>query len=163
MLKKLVTKEVLTVLLFGLVALAFLIASFDYTPMASLFPKIISGAVLLLVLVYLAGHLLRARKDAGARPESPGGAEGGVKAGLSPKRHWSVFMLSMTAYALLVYGIGFVISTFLCSLGIPYLAGYRKTKVTFFYALGIAAAMALIAKMFDIPLPKGFLVDLLIG
>ena len=153
--------ELLVAAVFGIFAAAFLAQTWSYNPTAALFPRIVSAAVVLLVVYLISGRLLAARPK-GPRPAS--GDSSSAAAPEAPQRpatpvlNWPAALVSFVAYFLLIYLVGFGIATLFYGLAMPYLMGYRNRLVTIAFALSLSLALVLgFGRLFSVPLPKGIL------
>jgi len=113
-----------------------------YPRIPALFPRIVSGTVLLLSLYCLAGRVV-GRKVAVERP------------GRLP---WWLFALGMFGYLAAIYLVGFAVATF----GFLWLAahwlGEKRLLVGIRFALLVSAALVVGMKwLFRIPIPGGLL------
>ncbi len=139
----------------GIIAGAMLIMTAKLGRTASLFPKILSITIVVLVVYYIAEELYKQFK----KPAAQSSKEETPMAKETPKSgRWEVMLASMAVYLGLIYLIGFAAASFFYGVFLPYLGGYRQMKVTIPVALGMAALLVLIGKLFNIPLPMGLLI-----
>ncbi len=144
----------------GIIAGALLIMTAKLGRTASLFPKILSLTIIVLVVYYIVEELYKNFKQPAtlaSKEEAPGAKEAPMSG------RWEIMMASMAVYLGLIYLIGFAAASFFYGIFLPYLGGYRRMKVTIPVALGMAALLVLIGKVFNIPLPAGLLITSLIN
>lgn len=142
----------------GVISVAFLVMTRKLGRTASLFPRILSITIVVLVVYYIAEQLYlnyklatipsRDKKDQ-AKKEAEGDD---LKTG-----RWDIIMASFIIYIGLIYLIGFGMASFFYGIALPYCGGYRKMKVTIPVALGMAILLVVLGSLFHIPLPTGLL------
>jgi len=144
---------------------ASLYLSFDFMRMSALFPKLVSITILALFGILIVMKLCSREK--GNEPESNGAVtcqgEDDLKPATTDRRlHWSLSLLLMTVYLALIFLLGFGLSTIIYGLAFPYIAGYRKHKIIYPYALAMAVIIIMVfGKFFQIPLPEGLIFELI--
>ena len=149
--------ELLVAAVFGIFAAAFLAQTWSYNPTAALFPRIVSAAVVLLVVYLIFGRLLATRLKE-PQPKGPQPASGDSSSAAAPVLNWPVAVVSFVAYFLLIYLAGFGIATLLYGLAMPYLMGYRNRPVTIAFALSLSLVLVVgFGQLFSVPLPEGIL------
>ncbi len=145
----------------GAFSLLFLIQTYNYGRRAALFPRLISGIVLFLILFFIASRVRRLlkikRKGATAAESLP--AKGEAVADSSQRVKWTLTFGAAIGFCILMYLIGFGPATAFYLATHIYLAGYRKLKVIFLYALALGAMMVFIGHLFKVPLPEGIFVE----
>jgi len=143
----------------GAFSLLFLIQTYTYGRRAALFPRLISWIVLFLILFFIASRVLRLLKRKGATDAEPLPAKGAAAADSSQRVRWTVTFGAAIGFCILMYLIGFGPATAFYLATHIYLAGYRKLKVIFLYALALGAMMVFIGYLFKVPLPEGIFVE----
>jgi FtsH-binding integral membrane protein len=154
--------ETLAVGAIGLFCVIFLTQTYDYGRKAALFPRLVCFIVLFLILFYIFSRLRRMLKK-GAVPsqEEPVRTEARTEAGQPQGLKWTLTFGLAMGFCLLMYLIGFGPAT-VCYLAVhTYLAGYRKRKVIFVFALAVGAIIVFFGRLFKIPLPDGILVGMI--
>ena len=144
--------------IFFLFSSVFFVMTFDYSAIASRFPRAISFLVMALTLWYIAAALLRTRKEIKAgtfvEPEK--------KAAFSFKeKQWFYYFFAMIGYVILINFVGFVGATFIFTFGIAYIIGYKRLLNNFLFAAILTAIVYGLARWVMIPLPKGILLQLI--
>jgi hypothetical protein len=77
--------------------------------------------------------------------------------------NWLLTLSAATGFFVLIYLVGFGPSTFFYVTAHLYLAGYRRHRVIFLFALAMAIVIFLTGYLFTIPLPEGVLVQMIVG
>ena len=154
--------ETLAVGAIGLFSVIFLIQTYDYGRKAALFPRLVCCIVLFLILFFIVSRLRRMlKKRSVPSQEEPVRKEVITEAGQTPGLKWTLTFGLAMGFCLLMYLIGFGPAT-VCYLAVhTYLAGYRKCKVIFLFALAVGAIMVFFGRLFQIPLPEGILVGMI--
>lgn len=154
--------ETLAVSAIGLFCIIFLIQTYDYGRRAALFPRLVCLIVLFLILFFLFSRLRRMLKKGGV-PSQEGVVRTEVitEAGQPTGLKWTLTLGLAMGFCFLIYLIGFGPAT-VCYLAVhTHLAGYRKRKVTFLFALAVGAIIVSFGRLFQIPLPEGILVGMI--
>ena len=160
--KYLMRFETMAVGTIGLFSVLFLIQTYNYGRRAALFPRIMSLTVLILILFYIFSRIRWMLKKKGAlSKKEPVRAGVVVKADQHQGVNWPLTFGAGIGFCILMFLIGFGMSTVCYIATHTYLAGYRKHKVIFLYALAMGVMMVLIGYAFMIPLPKGVLVEMI--
>jgi hypothetical protein len=160
--KYLMRFETVAVGAIGLFSALFFIQTYNYGRRAALFPRIISLLVLFLILVFIISRIHRVlKKKRASSKEEPVWAEGVAKVKKPQGVNWPLTFGGGIGFCILMYFIGFGLSTVCYMVTHTYLAGYRKHKIIFLYALALGVTMVLIGYAFMIPLPKGVLVEMI--
>ncbi|QJQ98639.1 MULTISPECIES: tripartite tricarboxylate transporter TctB family protein [Halomonas] len=139
----------------GYLAMAFQIPQFPLPrPIDSdLFPKVLG-----FTLLGLAGLLFLEKPKAQDIPDEPS-----LEALSQPLllRPWSrvvITSLAITAYALLLVPVGFVVASTLLSFGLAWYYGYRRHGVNLATSLGVVLALYLtMTRLMEVYLPTGIL------
>jgi len=139
----------------GYLAMAFQIPQFPLPrPIDSdLFPKVLG-----FTLLGLAGLLFLEKPKAQDIPDEPS-----LEALSQPLllRPWSrvvITSLAITAYALLLVPVGFVVASTLLSYGLAWYYGYRRHGVNLATSLGVVLALYLtMTRLMEVYLPTGIL------
>lgn len=168
MMKK-ITLTLETVMIITLIFLvsASLYRSFDFTRMSALFPKLVSITILVLFGLLIVTRIYS--RDKGEESESEGAVECQREGDLKPQPidrriHWSMSFFIMLGYLALIFLLGFGLSTIAYGLAFSYIAGYRKHKVIYPYALAMAVIIIMVfGKFFQIPLPEGLIFELIMA
>ncbi|MBI3013731.1 MAG: tripartite tricarboxylate transporter TctB family protein [Candidatus Tectomicrobia bacterium] len=142
----------LVILIFSL---TFLIETFRYGPVPALFPRLVSGLVILATACLLVGRIrsvVKAGKTetAEAGAETGGARRGGSIAGIA---WWSY--AAMVGYFLLIPLLGLLWPTLAYTLLIPFMLHYGRWKVVIPVAVGITAALYYpFTYLLRIPMPQ---------
>jgi FtsH-binding integral membrane protein len=153
--------EAVAVSAIGVFCVIFLVQTYNYGHKAALFPRLVCFFVLFLILFFIVSRLRRMLKRRGVpSQDEPIQAEGITEAGQPQGVKWTLTFGLAMGFCLLMYLIGFGPAT-VCYLAVhTYLAGYRKVKMLFLYALAVGAIMVFFGYLFKIPLPEGILVGM---
>jgi hypothetical protein len=146
----------------GVISVAFLMMTADLGRTAALFPKILSIAIIVLVVLYIGVQIYINHKNPSL--ESPGEKVEAKKvlAGDVPKPgRWYIIIGSIGIYMGLIYLIGFGVASFAFGVALPYCNGYRRMKVVVPVSLGMTVGLVVIGRLFNIPLPAGLWMALL--
>jgi hypothetical protein len=154
--------ETVAVSAIGLFCAYFLVQTYNYGHKAALFPRLVCSIVLFLILVFIISSLRRRSKRGEVSSQAkPVRTEGIAEAGQPQGVKWTLTFGLAMGFCLLMYLIGFGLATF-CYLALhTRLAGYRKGKVIFFFALAVAGIMVFFGGLFHISLPEGILVTMI--
>lgn len=160
--KYLMRFETVAVGTIGLFSALFFIQTYNYGRRAALFPRIVSLMVLILVLFYIFSRIRRMLKKKGTLSKKEPVQAGVVAQADQPQGvNWTLTFGAGIGFCILMFLIGFGLSTVCYMVTHTYLAGYRKHKIIFLYALAMGVTMVLIGYAFMIPLPKGVLVEMI--
>lgn len=140
--------ELLLLVGIALLLSAFLYTARSYEPRVRLFPDVVSSAGLVLVLYRLAGMILR-------RPRRWYGFSLKAEALFQGRLSWHWSLLTMVAYAFLVYVLGFVVASALYVAGVILLTGFQKWSRAVLTGIVIALSILLLAKSAHLLLPAG--------
>lgn len=119
---------------------------------AGMFPRYVSGFVLLMIVYYLVDKVIRAVRgnQVKAKAKRPAAAKDGLS--------WIYSYALLIVFGLLIYTIGFGISTILYMIASPFLMKYRNLKVVIPVAVVLAAVIVFVfGKVFYIDIPQGIL------
>jgi len=139
----------------------FLLQTYQYGRRAALFPRVVSFTILFLTGFFIVSRIRRAMVKPPAKKETTRIVQseitqaGGV--------HWLLTLSAATGFFVLIYLVGFGPSTFFYVTAHLYLAGYRRHRVIFLFALAMAIVIFLTGYLFTIPLPEGVLVPMIVG
>lgn len=146
-------REVVALLVLGVVMVTFLVMGRQYEYLVSMFPALFCILGLVLILFRLSGLGLKAyRKNRAGMVQEP--SEGGMERPLVP---WWRFTLSLLGFVVLVYLVGFAFTGALFMLAVPLLTGYRKWRVLFPLAVGAGVFTLFFARLLELSLPVGLI------
>lgn len=138
--------------------------TYTFPATAALLPRLISFAMICLTLLHIITQWVKVKKAKGFRQkeEKDRRERSEEKPDRTRGMNWQVSSLLMIGFMVLIFLIGFGPATFVSSLTVPYLLGYRNYKVVVPFAAGMSAIIALgFGKVLMIPLPVGLLWELI--
>lgn len=151
-----------TAMIAGLLLFAGIFFGWTYTfpATAALLPRLVSFAMIGLTLLHIVTKVVKTKTAKGSRQQKEKimQEKSGEESDHTPGMNWRISSLLMLGFMVLIYLIGFGPATFVSSLTVPYLLGYRNYKVVVPFAAGMTAIIILgFGKLFMIPLPVGLL------
>ncbi len=153
--------EALAAGVIGVFCTIFLIQTYDYGRKAALFPRLMCFTVLFLLVFFIVSRIRRFLKMKQAPPQQDQvTAEGAAEADSLHVVKWPLTFGLAIGFCLLMTLIGFGPATVCYLAAHTYIAGYRKGKVIFLFALAVGAIMVFLGRLFKIPLPEGILVGM---
>jgi len=151
--------EVATLIVTGLVMVAFILLGRKYVEEVRMFPNTVAYVGLLITVFRLTGLGLLIRRNRTKDPvqEKP------TEPPYAPVMPWYLSFLLFLAYAVLIYLIGFIAATVVFVITTGFLAGYRKLPVL--GAVGIAAGVftLIFARLLNVILPLGVIFEAIRG
>lgn len=159
--KKASVADVVILLIILLLAVYMFAASNSFAAETKLFPQIVSAVVFLCCVGKLALTLGHLRDEKRAAPEGADAQACGRKqAPLS--RNQLIVLAAAVLYIALITPVGFLPSTIVVLIALPYMLGYHKWKVLIPFAIIITVAFYVIFRYgFYIKLPAGILSGIL--
>lgn len=154
--------ETLAVSAIGLFCVIFLIETYNYGRKAALFPRLVCFIVLFLILFFIFSRLRRLlKKEAVSAHKEPVRTEVITEVGQLQEVRWTLTFSLAMGFCLLMYLIGFGPATVCYLAAHTYLAGYRKRRVIFLFAVAVGGIIVFFGHLFKIPLPDGILVGMI--
>jgi hypothetical protein len=140
----------------------FLFQTYDYGRRAALFPRVVSITVLFLTGFFIISRIRKAMaKQKTALKEQPVTVEIVSEVNEAGGVNWLLTLSSATAFFVLIYFVGFGLSTFVYVATHLYLAGDRRHSVIFSFAIAMAIIIVGTGYLFNISLPEGVLVQMI--
>lgn len=142
----------------------FFVQTYEYGRRAALFPRVVSGTVLFLTGFFVVSRIRRAMaKQKTAMKEQPVTVEVVSEVNEAGGVNWLLTLSAAMTFFVLIYLVGFGLSTFVYVATHLYLAGYRRHRVIFLFAIAMAIVIVGAGYLFTIPLPEGVLVQMIVG
>lgn len=146
----------LAALIIVVVSVLFLLMTSGLGRTASLFPKILCFTIFALVLLFIGDQLYKNYKNSSLKSSATKAeAKKGFGGGVPKSGRWAIIIGSIIAYSGLIYLVGFGVASFFYTIALSCIGGYRRMKVVMPVALGMAAFLVAIGRLFNIPLPAG--------
>jgi hypothetical protein len=170
-LSALVTMDNIFLVVLVMVAIVFLVQSYQLNPLAGNLPKIISWIMLGLIAFLLYGkarEVVKASKEAAPAKELQSRAassEGAASSRGVARRTlpWFVTFVLILLYPVFLVVIGFPAGTFIMLTGLSWLLGLKPLHALLFGVLGSVALVFLFVNMFQVPLPDGMILESIRG